>query len=633
VRVLLWGLVKRRLTSLNRNPVHLPGRATRCFSFLKTAVAVLLRGLMLVLQASFGEATAATTDAVPPAAPRPVRRPPLNADEAARVGAFTAAWFRGETPRATGLPETFMRQRAVVFVAARAQGERLAHTWHQEATGAEALRGAVDSLREALAETDRARITALEINLAHSFRPVDLEKDRARLSHVHRGLLGIELVHRGRAYRYAPTEMIAFNLGFDRALERLAERADTGALAPGGSAAPVRLFEADQLLVTLGEGEPRTTLMYRGNTLVRIEDLTRPAVEALAAAQARWLVNNLKPDGRMVYLYWPSRGAESPANNQVRQWMASRALTKLARVRGDTNLLARAELNLRYNLRQTFSEDSAGHGLITDRGETVKLGAVAMAWLALTEHPRSEEFASPAAALLKTMDALWQTNGEFRTFWRPPERRDNVNFYPGEALLAWATLFERTRDPARLDRILRSFHYYRDWHRTNRNPAFVPWHTQAYFKVWAITKSAELRDWIFEMNDWLLDVQQWESQREFPDTMGRFYAPDRPFGPPHASSTAVYLEGLIDAWRLARACGDAARQETYRRALIRGLRSLTQLTFLDEVDLFYVSRRDAVLGGVRTTVYDNSIRVDNVQHSLMAALEILEYLPAEDFRP
>jgi hypothetical protein len=625
--------VKRRLKTLNRNPANHPGRATKFFGFLKTAVAVLLGRLLLVIQAGFGEATAATADSAPPAAPRQAGRPPLNADEAARVGAFTAAWFRGETPPATGLPEAFMRQRAVVFVAARAQGERLAHAWHQEATGAEALRRAVDSVREALAGPDRARITALEINLAHAFQPVDPEKDRARLSNVHRGLLGVELVHRSRAYRYAPTEMVAFNLDFDRALERLADRAGTGSLAVGSAAVPVRLFEADQLLVTLGDGEPRTTLMYRGNTLVRIEDITRPAVEALAAAQASWLANNLKPDGRVVYLYWPSRGEESSANNQVRQWMASRALTKLARARGDTSLLERAELNLRYNLKQTYSEDPVGHGLITDRGDAVKLGAVAMAWLALTEHPRREEFASQTAALLKTMDALWQTNGEFRTFWRPPERRDNVNFYPGEALLAWAALFERTRDPARLDRILRSVRFYRDWHRANRNPAFVPWHTQAYFKVWVLTKSAELRDWIFAMNDWLLGVQQWEDQREFPDTMGRFYAPDRPFGPPHASSTAVYLEGLVDAWRLARAVGDAARQEAYRRALIRGLRSLTQLTFLDEVDLFYVSRRDAAFGGVRTTVYDNSIRVDNVQHSLMAALDILEHLPAEDFRP
>ncbi len=59
-----------------------------------------------------------------------------------------------------------------------------------------------------------------------------------------------------------------------------------------------------------------------------------------------------------------------------------------------------------------------------------------------------------------------------------------------------------------LERILRSFAYYRDWHLANRNPAFVPWHTMAYELVWQETGGDELKDWIFEMNDWLLALQQ-----------------------------------------------------------------------------------------------------------------------------
>lgn len=75
------------------------------------------------------------------------------------------------------------------------------------------------------------------------------------------------------------------------------------------------------------------------------------------------------------------------------------------------------------------------------------------------------------------------------------------------------------------------------------------------------------------------------------------------------------------------------RQERYRTALIRGVRSILQLTFSDDVDLFYISRRERVFGGVRTTVFDDTIRVDNVQHNLMAMLEILRHLPDGDYRP
>lgn len=94
----------------------------------------------------------------------------------------------------------------------------------------------------------------------------------------------------------------------------------------------------------------------------------------------------------------------------------------------------------------------------------------------------------------------------------------------------------------------------------------------------------------------------------------------------------MYLEGLIAAYGLARHLGDAARAETYRIAINRVLRNAMQLQFADEVDLFYVSRRDRVEGGMRTTVYDNEIRVDNVQHVLMGVLTVLDTFNAADYR-
>ena len=199
-------------------------------------------------------------------------------------------------------------------------------------------------------------------------------------------------------------------------------------------------------------------------------------------------------------------------------------------------------------------------------------------------------------------------------------------------MLFLATRYRVSRNPAELVRIMDAFHYYRAWHRNNRNPAFVPWHTQAYYLVWQVTKDEALKNFIFEMNNWLLAMQQWDSA-EFPDMQGRFYDPARPyFGPPHASSTGVYLEGLIDAFALAKQCGDQARADNYRVAIVRGIRSLMQLQFKDVVDCFYIKHVDRVLGGLRTTVYDNTIRIDNVQHALMALLKIVNRFSDQDYR-
>ena len=118
-------------------------------------------------------------------------------------------------------------------------------------------------------------------------------------------------------------------------------------------------------------------------------------------------------------------------------------------------------------------------------------------------------------------------------------------------------------------------------------------------------------------------MQQWGDPLAA-DLWGRFYNPDRPdFGPPHASSTGVYMEGLADAWRLARMLREDSRAEAYAQSLRRGLRSVAQLQFREpDVDGFYVSQRSAVTGGMRTETYNNEIRVDNVQHCLMALLKL-----------
>ena len=254
---------------------------------------------------------------------------------------------------------------------------------------------------------------------------------------------------------------------------------------------------------------------------------------------------------------------------------------------------------------------------------SAKLGAAALAALAILEHPQREKYTKFFHHLCWGIEALWQPDGSFRTFHKPPERNDNQNFYPGEALLFWASLYQVNREPKTLRQSYQSFQYYQDWHRSHRNPAFIPWHTQAYALLFEVTEDLSFSDFIFEMNDWLLSMQQWETV-EYKDLQGRFYNPKHPeYGPPHASSTGVYLEGLIEAYRIANLIGENKRAKAYQTAIHKGIRSLKQLQFKDERDMFYISQRDYVLGGLRTTVYDNTIRVDNIQHGLMALLKLI----------
>ena len=572
---------------------------------------------------------AATTYSVPDG----IKRVSLTEAEVETLGPYIAGLFRGEKPSDENIPPSLMTGQAVVYANFREAGQSRFEDWRKGSHALDALDKIMAAGVKRLGKV-KNKIDTVELNFAHSFQTKDLKEDKRVLSNIYRGIRGVEFIHNRQATRYGPTKVLATNRTLKNLVDVFAKKKDISINQVYGNTVRARIFEADQVLLQL-EGAGRAIRMIRGNQLVPIESVRFETVKSLSNAHIQWFKNNLLEEGRMTYKYWPSRGAESTSNNMIRQWMATACLGRVARAHDDQELFSRAAQNIRYNLTEYYKEGDDGLGLIEFNGK-VKLGAIALAALSMVEHPERQSFARYEHAILRTIDALWHDDGSFTTFYKSPsvvKKHSNANFYPGEALLLWAAIYDESRDPVLLERFMKTFRFYRQWHLGNRNPAFIPWHTQAYYKVWKTTQNEELRDFVFLMNDWLLGVQQWESAERFPDTQGRFYDPKRPFGPPHASSTGVYLEGLIDAHQMAKASGDSGRQEQYRRSIIRGLRSVMQLTFLDDVDLYYVYQKDKVLGGVRETVYDNEIRVDNIQHNLMAILKILRDFESDDYRP
>ena len=471
----------------------------------------------------------------------------------------------------------------------------------------------------------------VEVCIAGDFRPVATGRFSRVFFNRARGLVGMEIAFRGDVVRFAPTRMLAANLGFERALEKHLARKAAGP-EEFRAAGRLRAFSARQFLLPGGTGE-RPVELFRGSTPVEPTPTAddRRAAD-LADGIGGWMCANLSAEGALPYKYWPSRGEESPADNAIRRFLASVALARLGEMRASAAIREAARRNLRFNLRRYFRDIGHGRGAIVER-TGAKLGAAALAGLAILESPRREEFTEELSMLAAGIDSLAHEQHGFRTFFFPPERDgDNWNFYSGEALLFWAEAARRGLALAPpLERCAAAFERCRARHRRRRNPAFVPWHTQACASLFAQTGRREFADFVLEMNDWLLPMQQWDGLA--PDLRGRFYDPRRPeFGPPHAASTGAYMEGLADAAALARALGDRTRASTYECALARGLRSLRQLQFRDWRDAFYVSRRKRVLGALRTEAYDNAVRVDSAAHALAAALKILRPMTFQALR-
>jgi len=460
----------------------------------------------------------------------------------------------------------------------------------------------------------------VEVNLVYN--KTNVKRHSPLLRNIYRGVKGITFEVDGKLHRYSPTQMLAKNKSFKKILKPFKNK----------EIKQLQVFDVHQFLIKIGNSPShlKITPAFRGNQIIKPEEVTQENVRSLAKGMADWMLEQVSNEGEATYKYWPSRKLDKQpnSNNMIRQWMASVCLARLAQgnyggAKGKLNS------NLQYNLEKYYRVDNR-LGIIPYNNK-VKLGAIALAALALHESPLRSLYRQQEESLNRTIHTLWQPNGRFKTFYKSSQNH-NHNFYPGEALLYWVTRYKKTKSPELLNKIMTSFRYYREWHLNprNRNPAFIPWHTQAYYQLWTLTREPELQGFIFEMNDWLLNHQQWDDVK-FNDTKGRFYTPSKRYGPPHASSTGVYLEGLIDAFQLARAVKDSSREKAYKIAILRGLRSLMQLQFVDDIDMFYISQKKKVKGGLRTTVYSNEIRIDNVQHSLMAVMKILQVLKPLDY--
>lgn len=479
-------------------------------------------------------------------------------------------------------------------------------------------------------ETALSEATSFEVEFLFNPQQRKIDLKHKNQWNSLRGKYAVTIDFADKVTKWAALEMIARNLSFSRVgshhLAICSQRSENDSVIPA-LIYQTKQFYCDNKSSKAEQLQPE--ILFRGNKVVAIEEVNKGSLLRTIKGMTTWLANQVNEQGCARYKYWPSRGEQASSNNAIRQWMATICLNRTASAFNNQALQALAETNLKYTLNTTFKGDGA-FNYIWMNG-TAKLGSAALAALAIFESPKRQLYLKQEQALVSLINELSNDDGSFDTFYIPRERKDNQNFYSGEALLYLATRFQVTRSDKELNRFMSGFQYYRNWHFANRNPAFVPWHTQACFLVWQITKAPELKDFIFKMNDWLLGIQQWDTA-DYADMQGRFYDPKRSFfGPPHASSTGVYLEGLIDAYQLAKECQDSQRSENYRIAILRGIRSIMQLQFKNEVDCYYVRNTAQVLGGVRTTVYDNTIRIDNVQHALMAFLKISSRFDDEDY--
>ena len=334
----------------------------------------------------------------------------------------------------------------------------------------------------------------------------------------------------------------------------------------------------------------------------------------------QWLFSNVREKGLFVYSLDPATGEVSEKNNAIRQLMASRVLA--AESHTDETLLELHQRNLDFVMEYWYRE-TAGEGYVYYDDKS-KLGANAMLLRTLVASPLLLDYQDEAAALVRGILALQHDDGSFSAWYREPDYEYDedylLTFYSGEALLALTEYHQAIGYDGLLESIEKSASYYVDLYASdleeNYYPAYVPWHTMAYRYLFPMTGDNRYADAIFILNDKLLELQ------DTSDQVGRFYNPDTPeYGNPHASSDAVYTEGLAYAYEVAVMVDDKEHADRYQEAIELSLQNLMSLQYREEIKS--EMEPEDYLGAIRIREDSSWIRVDTAQHAIDAFDQIL----------
>jgi hypothetical protein len=350
--------------------------------------------------------------------------------------------------------------------------------------------------------------------------------------------------------------------------------------------------------------------------------LTATAMADWAHRCVDYFVQNQYADGSFCYQYLPfTNTAKKGIANPVRESGCAYAMAEAAsspHLPDDCKIMECAERAIAATLIRMVQQED-GSGYIADRLKQPlggKLGTTALLLLALLTPRMRDAYRQEIEILLKGILSSQLDSGLFAcTFGEAQEGDSQVNFFPGQAILALivkASLGDEScRDAYRL-----AFGPYREHFRRSPATAFVGWHADVWCRASMLDQNSEYAEFVFEQLDWLLPMQLRGKQHGV--YAGGFSNNGKP---PHYSSI-VYTEAIARGADLAYRTGDR-RWLQYRDAFRAGLEFCSRLRLTGEQSIFFPHPSRAI-GGMATSISDFSVRSDVVQHALTLTLAILE---------
>lgn len=430
----------------------------------------------------------------------------------------------------------------------------------------------------------------------------DLEKK------IELGIHAIEIEKGDKKAYFEEFVPITKNYSLKETLERLCEKAELGENCYTDP--EIKIFIYDTISFK-GDREDRIVDLYRYNILINSDEIDSKLLFERIALTKTWFINNINNGTeRLQYMYYPSSDRYSSSNNDVRQLGTLWSITKLKDIFPDSSFDNLIKETLNYYLDYSVSIEDYSFIMISNEAKLAYNAFLILSLLNAPDYPDNNKWLT---SLAKGIISLQDINGSFNTYF-VSDRNTGIDYYPGEAMLALMKLYNKTGERTYLNSVYKAFYYYRQYWRNNKTTAFIPWHSQIYFLLYNEIKDPEIKDFVFEMNDWLINNYQIYSDA-YVDEIGGF-----PKTNPR-NSTSSYLEGITDAYLLARNIDDNFHLIKYKDAIRLGVRFIL-LTQYTEDNAFYIENQKRTLGGFRHSLISNTQRIDYSQHAIMALMKI-----------
>lgn len=341
-----------------------------------------------------------------------------------------------------------------------------------------------------------------------------------------------------------------------------------------------------------------------------LEELTRK----LSGLHVAYLLAHLDPEGLLFMRYYPVQNKVYRATGGAalpRIAHASWLLSRTSRLVGGEAVKNAADKFIDYYLSHV-RDGSEGAWVELDESPTVAEASFLL--LALCELPADDVRRQRGGMIAKTLWSSIDRHGRISTHKDSEASADTFqDYFPGQVLLALAAAAANKISDVDKDKLERAFKYYRHRFRYKRDFGQVSWLMQAFGMWWRIVRDDRFADFVFEICDWILEYQQ--------EKTGAFIN-DHQFDSP-GYTTALYLEGVGAAVRIAALKGDEKLHQKYLDSFTRGLQFLDRLV-IQPRDSYVLPNPSYAIGGLRQSIYRSEIRIDFVQHSLSAILELYE---------